>query len=64
MTDKELEDWGRKHFKPEKISSHDGWYRGRWVTDTCTCGNKMRVPAGKIGVYRCNDCADQTEFGY
>lgn len=42
-----------------KISSHAGWYEGKWVTDTCPCGHKFRVPAGKKGYYRCNCCADR-----
>ena len=44
-----------------KISSHSGWYRGRWEVDTCSCGNKMQVPVGKKGYYRCNNCADCAE---
>ena len=49
----------RQH--PEKISSHSGWYHGKWETDTCGCGEKMRVPAGKKGCYRCNNCANRAE---
>ena len=49
--------------RPERISSHAGWYRGRWVKDTCGCGRPILVPAGDSGKYRCNRCADRAE-GY
>ena len=42
-----------------KISSHAGWYRGKWVTDTCRCGHKFKVPQGSKGKYRCNCCANR-----
>ena len=44
-----------------KISSHSGWYRGKWELDICSCGEKMLVPVGKKGYYRCNNCADRAE---
>lgn len=55
--------------KPEKpiscgrISSHVGWYRGKWEIDICHCGHRFRVPVGKKGYYQCNCCADREE-GY
>lgn len=42
-----------------KIASHVGWYTGKWVTDTCACGHKFKVPKGARGKYRCNCCADK-----
>ena len=50
---------------PERISSHGGWYRGRWEQDVCHCGQRMLVPKGKKGHYQCNTCADRAEgLGY
>jgi len=43
--------------RPEKIDSHANWYRGRWIVDTCRCGNKMLVPDDSKGKYQCNTCA-------
>jgi len=42
-----------------RISSHAGWYRGKWHTDTCECGHKFGVPKGKRGYYRCDCCANR-----
>jgi len=42
-----------------KISSHVNWYREKWVTDTCACGHKFKVPKGKKGTYRCNCCSNR-----
>lgn len=46
-----------------RISSHVGWKRGRWVTDTCHCGHRFGVPRGKKGRYQCDCCADMAEGG-
>ena len=44
-----------------RIASHSGWQRGKWATDTCACGHKFGVPAGSLGKYQCNCCADRAE---
>jgi hypothetical protein len=51
----------RQKQRPQKISSHAGWYRGSWEKDLCHCGQAILVPRGKKGVYQCNDCADRAE---
>jgi hypothetical protein len=59
--DREWQEWQKRAAQRlvycGKIDSHP-WYRGRWVTDTCACGHKFRVPAGSKGKYRCNCCAN------
>ena len=48
-----------KPYSCGKISSHGDWYHGKWVTDTCGCGHKFRVPKGSKGKYRCDCCANR-----
>ena len=51
----------REKQRPQKISSHAGWYRGSWEKDQCHCGQAILVPRSKKGVYQCNSCADRAE---